>query len=192
MNRRRDVLREGLILSLLIAISLPFFGYAFVYEAQTQSVAQMILNTENFYDPTSDVSVYWKVNGAGSHWGAVDDGVRNNSTPILVDYIYSSKQKADIIGFPDINKVEVSTIILWVYSATGSNAKTIINLRNDNITQASLIVNPNSPQGWRSTTWQNPSSIGTITVEFIHAKEGTGAPTESIVYAVYIEVRYTV
>jgi hypothetical protein len=163
-------------------------SYAFLYEEKSQSITQMILKANSFYDPNSDVLTQWSVNGSATHFGALDDGVRNTSTPTLTDYIYISKPRIDQIGFPTPNDSDIGSIILWVYSSTGSNAKTTINLLNNGTTQATLTVNPGSPGDWRSATWQNPGSISTITVEFTHSKQGGGASTESIVYAAYIEV----
>jgi len=187
-NQKMDWLKRGIILSFLIVLSTSLVSvYALVYEEDTESMTQTILNANNFYDPNSDILTDWNVNGSDTHFGAIDDGVRNTSIPLLTDYIYTSLKKVDEIGFPTPNESNIETIILWVYSSTGSNAKTTINLKNEGITQATLTINPGSPQGWRSTVWENPGSIGTITVEFIHDK-GEGAPTNSNVYAAYLEV----
>ena len=189
MSQKLYVSRKGLILPLLVFVSISFISvYAFVYHEGTQSVTQTILDTNNFHDPDSDISAKWQVAGSETHFGAIDDEVRNTSTPILTDYIYTATPKTDEVGLPTLNESNIKTVILCVYSGTGSNAKTTISLKNDGDIKATLIVNPDSPQGWRTTTWQAPSSTGTITLEFIHEKQGSGKPTESIIYAAYIEV----
>jgi hypothetical protein len=148
----------------------------------------MVLNVNSFYDPNSDVLTRWSVTGSATHFGALDDGVRNTSTPTLTDYIHVSTSRTDEVCFSTINDSDVAAITLWVYSSTGSNARTTIRLRNNGVNRGTLVVSPGSSAGWRSVTWQNPSSVGTITARFIHSKQGGGASTESIVYAVYIEV----
>lgn len=191
MSQRMVVSRKNLILPLLIVASLSFVSvYAFVYEEETQLVTQTILNTYNVYDPDSDISTKWQVNCSETHFEAIDDSIRNTSIPILTDYICTSRPKTDEVGFPTPNESNIETITLWVYSSTGGNAKTTINLKNDGDVKATLTVNPSSPHEWRSATWQNPSSIGTITVEFKHTKQDSGKPTDSTIYAAYIEGIY--
>lgn len=183
--------KKGSLLLIFISLLIPIVS-AYVYQQQSQSMIQYILNTRSYYDPSSDIATYgWQVNGSSTHYGAIDDGIRNTSTPILTDYIYTHATRTDEIGFPAISESGIPSIILWVYSETGSNAVTIIDLKNDGNIQATLTVNPSSPQGWRSTVWSNPSSIGSITADFTHDKQGGGTSTDSTVYAAYIEVIIT-
>jgi len=149
---------------------------------------QYIINTISYYDPSSDISSKWSVTGSSTHYGAIDDGIRNTSTPTLTDYIYISSKKTDEVGFPVISESEISSMVLWVYSETGSNALSTFDLKNDGNVQTSLSVNPGSSQAWRSTIWSSPSSIGAITVDLSHDRQGGGASTDSIVYSIYIEV----
>lgn len=179
--------KKGALFLVLIGLFIPVVS-AYVYQQQSQSMIQYILNMVSYYEPNSDVSTFWSVTGSSAHYGAIDDGIRNTSTPDLTDYIYTSQEKTDEVGFTAISESGISSIVLWVYSETGSNALTTVDLKNDGIVQATLTVNPSSSQAWRSTTWSTPSSIGSITVELSHDKQGGGASMSSTVYSIYLEV----
>ena len=183
---------KGKVLPLILIFSMMFpVVYAYVYEQGSQSMTQDILNTNSYYDPSSDISTAWTVIGSSTHYGAIDEGIRNTSIPTLTDYIHASLTRTDEIGFPAISESGITSFILWIYSETGNNARTTIDLKNDGSIQATLTINPSSSQGWRSIEWINPSSIGSISADFLHDKFGGGATTDSTVYAAYIEVIFS-
>lgn len=166
--------------------------YAYVNDSGSQTLSQTILKIQHsFYEPNMDTQTNWDVNGSMTHFGAIDDAVRNNSVPNLNDYIYTSSQKCDEVGIPGLSESNIESIILWVYSETGSNAETTINLRNDQNIVATLIIGTGSPGAWRFIIWENPVSVGSISVEFFYNKIGGGKSTTSMVYAIYIEVIFT-
>jgi len=179
--------KKGALFLVFIGLLIPVVS-AYVYQQQSQSMIQYILNIVSYYEPSSDISAPWGVTGSITHYGAIDDGIRNTSTPNLTDYVYTAKRETDEVGFPAISESGISSMILWVYSETGSNALTTFDLKNDGTVQATLTVNPSSSQAWRSTTWSSPSSIGSITVDISNVKEGGGASTSSTVYSIYLEV----
>ena len=184
-------MRRGpsLVLFFFLCLFTPIV-YAMVYHQEQHSLTQTILNTNNYYDPSSDISSTWDVNGSSTHFGALDDGIRNGSTPDLTGYIYSVQHKIDEVGFPAIGESGVTSIILWVYCETGSNGKLIISLKNEGAMQASLTVNASS-QGWSSIEWLNPAIVGGLTAEFNQNKQGGGRPQSSFVYATYLEIIFT-
>jgi len=178
-------------LALIFSMSLvPVVAY--VNDSGSQSLTQRILKIKHsYYDPNCDFNTSWALNGSQSHFGAIDDGIRCDSTPNLGDYVYTNRQKSDEVGLPSPSESNIESIILWVYSETGSNAQTSITLRDGGATKATLIVGVGSARAWRSTAWDTLSPIGSLSVEFVHDKVGGGQPTVSTVYAAYIEVIYT-
>jgi hypothetical protein len=182
-----------LIQALMIILSMSLVPVvAYVNDSGSQSLTQRILKIKHsYYDPNCDFNTSWVLNGSQSHFGAIDDGVRCDSTPNLGDYIYTSKQKSDEVGLPSPSESNIESIILWVYSETGSNAQTSIILRDSGASKATLVIGAGSAKAWRSIVWETPGPIGSLLVEFVHDKVGGGQPTASMVYAAYIEVVYT-
>jgi hypothetical protein len=182
-----------LIQTLAIILSMSLVPVvAYVNDSGSQSLTQRILKIKHsFYDPYCDFNTSWALNGSLSHFGAIDDGVRCDSTPNLGDYVYTSRKRSDEVGLPSPSESNIESIILWVYSETGSNAQTSIILRDGRATKATLVVGAGSARAWRSTSWETPGPIGSLSVEFVHDKVGGGQPTASMVYAAYIEVVYT-
>ncbi len=165
---------------------------AYLNDSGSQTLSQTILKIQHsFYEPNIDIQTNWIVNGSVTHFGAIDDAVRNNSVPNLDDYIYTSSPKGDEVGYPNMSESNIESIILWIYSETGTNAETTINLRNDGNIVATLTVGTGSPGAWRSTIWENPVSVGSVSVEFSHSKVSGGKPTTSMVYSAYVEVVFT-
>ena len=138
------------VLPLILICSIIFpIAYAYVYEQGSHAMTQNIINTRSYYDPSSDISTGWNVIGSSTHYGAIDEGIRNTSTPTLTDYIHASLTRTDEIGFPAISESGITSIILWIYSETGNNARTTIDLKNEGSIQTTLTINPSSPQEWR-------------------------------------------
>lgn len=186
------LIRASILISMTLFWISKISAIAYVNDSGSQTLFQTILKIQHsFYEPNIDIQTNWGVNGSVTHFGAIDDAVRNDSVPNLSDYIYTSSQKGDQVGIPSLSESNIESIILWVYSETGSNAETTINLRNDENIVATLIIGPGSPVAWRFTVWENPVSVGSVSVEFSHSKMGGGKPTTSMVYAVYIEVVFT-
>ena len=182
--------------SILVSIILLWIStisvYAYVNDSGSQTLSQTILKIRHsFYDPNIDIQTNWDVNGSATHFGAIDDAARNDSIPNLNDFIYTSSRKSDEVGLPILSESNIESIILWVYSETGTNAETTINLRNDGNIVATLTIGTGSQGAWRSTIWESPITVGSISVEFSHNKIGGGKSTRSIVYAAYIEVVFT-
>ena len=135
--------KKGALVLIFLGLLIPVVS-AYVYQQQSQSMIQYIINTISYYDPNSDISTTWSITGSSTHYGAIDDGIRNTSTPTLTDYIYTSSKITDEVGFPSISESGISSMVLWAYSETGSNALTTFDLKNDGTVQATLTVNPSS------------------------------------------------
>ncbi len=145
----------------------------------------------SYADPMNDISTAWSVTNASTHFAAINDTIRQPTTPNITNYISTSTSGAeDIINITPI-KINTNFIKLWVYSQTGSNARTNITIQNasGNIF-AELIVGISSSAGWRSITWNNKGAPPALRLSFLHTKSGSGAAQPSTVYAAYLEVNY--
>jgi hypothetical protein len=195
MSRKSKVkgMERFLIQTLMIILSMSLVPVvAYVYDSGSQSLTQKILKMEHsFYDPNCDLNISWALNGSQSHFEAIDDGIRSDSTPNLEDYVFTSRKRSDEVGLPSPSESNIESIILWVYSETGSNAQTSIILRDSGATKATLVVGVGSAKAWRSIVWETHDQIRFLSVQFVHDKVGGGQPTASMVYAAYIEVLYT-
>jgi len=143
-----------------------------------------------FYDPYISYLTGWS-SGTGITYAEVDDGIRQPNTPGTGDYVSSlvNTGKTSQFGFRNITQTGIENITLWVYLATGRNARFTFYLYQGSTSRCSLAIGT-SQSGWKSCTWNSPTGdLSNLSVYLGNpTKSGGGANTYATVYAAYISV----
>ncbi|MFH1648947.1 MAG: hypothetical protein ABIA93_00150 [Candidatus Woesearchaeota archaeon] len=149
----------------------------------------LAVDPSNNYVPTSTTSEGWNF-GTGTTHLEIDEG----AVPNTADYVSELVNNGGFseFGFNPVTETGITSMTLYVYTATGSNAAYTFYLQQSGTTRCSLPIAPGTAQGWRSCTWAAPSgSYATMTLELGPAtKSGGGANTQAYVYSSYLRVNY--
>jgi hypothetical protein len=151
------------------------------------------LDPTAFYDPTRTITNGWN-SGTGTTHTEIDDGIRQPNTPNTADYVSSQagSGQSSSFGFNNITESGVSSITLWVYTGTGTNAQYTFSLLQGTTSRCATDVAANSATQWMSCTWSG------VTGDLSDVRLLLGAPTRSgggalqyaFVYAAYVEIAY--
>jgi hypothetical protein len=151
------------------------------------------LDPTAYYDPTRNIAQGWNA-GTGTTFAEIDDGTRQPSVPNTGDYVRSQANSGQVstFGFNNITQPGITSIRLWVYTSTGSNAQYTFSLLQGTTSRCSNAVPVNTASQWRSCTWSTVSGdLSDLRLNLAApTRNGGGALQFAFVYAGYLEITF--
>ena len=154
-----------------------------------------------YYDPTDDFSFQsWSLScGSPScteHYEAVDDGVRQPSTPDTGDNSINANSfssATDTWNVSAITESDIDKITLWVYGDTEGKNSINASILQGGFKKCYANFSINTAASWKSCEWNSPTgSLKSLAIQADHVPVGGGPPAEDAnIYSAYLEVTYT-